>query len=128
MLTRLIQYEFGTGREVIDALESFDNDVRRYELQSSDRIPDNILGAILRKGLSDDCLKLHLILNTGRLKGYVEMLRESENVVKSQNTLDGGPVPWSIDALGKGMGKGKKGGGKQNDKGDFKGAGKAQQS
>lgn len=52
-----------------------------YELQSSEKIPANILGVILQSGLWDESLTKHLIFNAGCFKSYVEMRAEIENVL-----------------------------------------------
>ena len=65
MLNKLLQFDFGSDREILDRIEVWEKDIKRYEAQSSDQIPDSIRRAILQNGLGDDELKRHVIMNAG---------------------------------------------------------------
>ena len=115
-LIQLLGTEFPNSDEVVDRLDEFETAVLRYEAQSKEVLSDSLKIAIVQKGLKDDIIRQHLLLNAARLGTYKQVKEEVKSVmvtrraIRAANALPGSTsVAMDLDAMYKGKGKGKKG-------------------
>ena len=114
LLQELIGFQFPADN-VAGSLADFDYKLAQYEAQSKETIGDVIKTAVLQKGLQDEQLRNHLVLNATRLTTWAEV-REEVRVVMSTRMALQGPIPMDISAIdSKGKCKSKKG--KESSKG-----------
>lgn len=120
MLRAILKAEFKDPP--MPGIENWERQVRRYEEQSGEEIPDSIKASVLSGGLANEKLRDHIALNAFRLNTYAEVRTEVQRICAAQRewtaqVASDAPVPMEIGALGKGKGKKGKGKGKGKSKG-----------
>lgn len=65
--------------------------------------------AVVQKGINDEALRNHFVLNSRRLDTFKEVKGELTNVLCTGVALQSGPSPMSVDALNNGKGDKDKG-------------------
>ena len=118
LLQEITSFDF-SGR-LLDRLEQWEREVRRYEVMAQDTISDFLRMGLVLNHLPAGQVRNHLLLNAERLRHWDDFKAELTTLYACDNR--GGAD--SMDAVGyqpKGGGKRKKGGGKQKDGGGGKG-------
>lgn len=110
-LVEILGWDF--GGDVLTKLESFERAVSLYERGSQEAVSDALKVGILLRQIPDGALRQHMILNSERLRRWVDFREELISVSRVQTLAHATPVAMDISALqgkgGKGKGKGSKG-------------------
>jgi len=130
-LQSILRFDFGTSKEqAVDRLILFERLVTEYEQQTSEQLSDTIKCAVLLERLPPE-LRTHLLLNSGTSPTFSFMRAQVESFLvagRSWSSLDASHAPrtddpMEVDAIWHAGGKGK-GKGKEKGKGKGKGKGK----
>ena len=65
-------------------MDDFELEVARYEAESKQTVPEAFKIAIVTRGLENDELKRHVLLNSGRLATYSQLRAELTAVLTAQ--------------------------------------------
>ena len=123
MLTSILRVEL--RGLLIPSIEAWERQIRDYETQSGETVPNAIMASVLCSGVQNPRVKEHLALNASRLPEYKAVREEVTKIAHAQRQWTADAVPMEVDSVGAKAGvKGRpKGGGKDNPKGDPKGDG-----
>ena len=128
MLQEVLAFEFD-NTDIRHSFETFDMLVRRYEDAVGDPLGDKLKIGLVHRGLKDQDLRQHLLLQTQRLNTYDLVREEIRSITVARRAMSltpGGPAPMDIGYVGGKKGKDHKGKGKDSVKGKDYGKGKDQ--
>eukprot|EP00971_Amphidinium_carterae_P074239 1467091-Amphidinium_carterae.2 len=119
LLLDLLSFSFEGDLEA--RVAQFERDIARYEKSVKPGQPNRVLAddvkiGILMRQLPESTIKQHLLLNIDRFDTYVKVQEEITAVIRAQKSAASSSTPMDLGAfqakgsLGKGMGRGGKGG------------------